>query len=142
MFKTRRVQVIKCEFCAEGSNEGSLISKMSSEFVWSSIFWVFKLQRVNSVNEFPKTFSSTLIKILQKTWRIAFHLFLTSIVVKIDTSNKNCSLSKSSRKQKQEKFIQFSLLEVKFQGISDVLKNIKMQTKLFYYKHSKLCIYT
>ena len=31
-------QVIKCEFCAEGNNEGSLISEMSSEFVWSSIF--------------------------------------------------------------------------------------------------------
>ena len=29
MFKTRRVQVIKCEFCAEGSSEGSLISEMS-----------------------------------------------------------------------------------------------------------------
>ena len=29
MFKTRRVQVIKCEFCAEGRSEGSLISEMS-----------------------------------------------------------------------------------------------------------------
>ena len=37
-FKTRRVQVIKCEFCAEGSSEGRLISEMSSEFVWSSNF--------------------------------------------------------------------------------------------------------
>ena len=54
MFKRKRVQVIKCEFCAEGSSEVSLISEMSSEFVWSSIFWVFKLSRVNSVNEFPK----------------------------------------------------------------------------------------
>ena len=55
MFKTGRVQVvIKSEFCAEGSSEVSLISEMSSEFVWSSIFWVFKLSRVNSVNEFPK----------------------------------------------------------------------------------------
>ena len=40
MFKTRTVQVIKCEFCAERSSEGSLISKISSEFTWSSIFWV------------------------------------------------------------------------------------------------------
>ena len=54
MFKTRRVQVIKYEFWAEGSSEGILISEMSSEFVWSSIFWVFKLSRVNSVVEFPK----------------------------------------------------------------------------------------
>ena len=46
MFKTRRVQV-----------EGSLISEMSSEFVWISVFWVFKLSRVNSVNEFPENFS-------------------------------------------------------------------------------------
>ena len=28
----------ECEFCAEGTSEGSLISEMSSEFVWSSIF--------------------------------------------------------------------------------------------------------
>ena len=27
MIKTRRVQVIKCELCAEGSSEGSLISE-------------------------------------------------------------------------------------------------------------------
>ena len=39
MFKAKRVQVIKCEFCAEGSSEVSLISEMSSEFVWSSIFF-------------------------------------------------------------------------------------------------------
>ena len=37
MFKTRRVEVIKCEFFTEGSSEGCLISEMSSEFVWSSI---------------------------------------------------------------------------------------------------------
>ena len=54
MFKAKRVQVIKCEFCAEGSSEVSLISEVSSEFVWSSIFWVFMLSRANSVNEFPK----------------------------------------------------------------------------------------
>ena len=54
MFKTRRGEVIKCEFFAEGSSEVSLICEMSSEFVWNSIFWVFKLSRVNSVNEFPK----------------------------------------------------------------------------------------
>ena len=54
MFKTRRVQVIKCELCAEQSSEGSLISEMSSNFVWSSIFWVLKLSRVYSVNESPK----------------------------------------------------------------------------------------
>ena len=54
MFKTRRGEVIKCEFCAEGSSEVSLICEMSSEFVWNSIFWVFKLSRVNIVNEFPK----------------------------------------------------------------------------------------
>ena len=35
IFKTRRVQVIKCEFCVERSSEVSLISEMSSEFVWS-----------------------------------------------------------------------------------------------------------
>ena len=45
MFKTRRVQIIKCEFCAEWSSKSSLIFEMSSEFVWSSIFWVFKLSR-------------------------------------------------------------------------------------------------
>ena len=33
IFKTKRVQVIKCEFCAEGSSEDSLISEISSEFV-------------------------------------------------------------------------------------------------------------
>ena len=38
MFKTTRVQVIKCEFCAEGSSEVILISEMYSEFVWSSTF--------------------------------------------------------------------------------------------------------
>ena len=54
MFMTRRVQVIKCEICADGSSEGNLISEMSSEFVLSSIFWVFKLSTVNGVNEFPK----------------------------------------------------------------------------------------
>ena len=32
MFKTRRVQVIKCEFCVEGSSEVSLIFEMSSEY--------------------------------------------------------------------------------------------------------------
>ena len=31
------------------------------------------------------------------------------------------------------------LLEVSFQGIKGILKNTKIQTKLFYYKHSKLC---
>ena len=41
-------------------------------------------------------------------------------------------------KQKQEKFIQCSL-EVSFQGIRGILKNTKIQAKLFYYKHSKLC---
>ena len=54
MFKTMRRQIIKCEFCAEGSIEGTLNFEISLEFVWSSIFWVFKLSRVNSVNEFPK----------------------------------------------------------------------------------------
>ena len=54
MSKTRRVRVIKCEFCAEGSSEGSLISEMFSEFVCSLIFLVFKLSRVNSVYKFPK----------------------------------------------------------------------------------------
>ena len=48
------------------------------------------------------------------------------------------SLTKSSMKQKQEKFIQCSL-EVSFQGIRGILKNTKIQAKLFYYKHSKLC---
>ena len=38
MFKTRRVQVIKCEFCAEGGSEGSLISEMSSEFYGVQFF--------------------------------------------------------------------------------------------------------
>ena len=38
MINTRRVQVIKYEFCAEGSTEVSLISEMSSEFVWSPFF--------------------------------------------------------------------------------------------------------
>ena len=33
MFKVTRVQVIKREFCAEGSIEVSLIPEMSSEFV-------------------------------------------------------------------------------------------------------------
>ena len=90
-------------FVQKGAVMGSLISDMSSEFVWSSIFWVFKLLRVNSVNKFPKTFSSTLSKILQNTWRIDFYLFLTSIVVKIETSSKKRSPSKSSRKQNQRK---------------------------------------
>ena len=44
---------LSCEFCAEGSSEGSLISEMSSEFEWSSIFWEFKLSRVSSVYKFP-----------------------------------------------------------------------------------------
>ena len=38
MSKARRVQVIKCEFCGEGSSEGSLISEMSSEFVYGVQF--------------------------------------------------------------------------------------------------------
>ena len=38
MFKTRRVQVIICAFCAEESSEVSLVPEMSSEFAWSSIF--------------------------------------------------------------------------------------------------------
>ena len=41
-------------FCRDGRGEGSLISEMSEEFVWSSIFVVFKLSRVNNVNEFSK----------------------------------------------------------------------------------------
>ena len=39
MFKTRTVQLIKCKVCADGSNEVSLISGMSSDFVWTSIFF-------------------------------------------------------------------------------------------------------
>ena len=54
MFKTRRVRVIKCELCAEGSSEDSLTSETSSEFVWSFIFWAFTLSRAKSVYEFPK----------------------------------------------------------------------------------------
>ena len=38
----------------------------------------------------------------------------------------------------EEKFIQWSL-DVSFQGFRGILKNTKIQTKLFYYKHSKLC---
>ena len=38
MFKTRVVGVIKCEFCAEGSSEGSLIVEIFSKFVWTLIF--------------------------------------------------------------------------------------------------------
>ena len=34
MFKTRRVRVIKCEFCTEGSSEGTLISEMSSQTLY------------------------------------------------------------------------------------------------------------
>ena len=39
MFKTRKVQVINCEFCAEGSSAGSLISvfQVSMEFNFLSI---------------------------------------------------------------------------------------------------------
>ena len=37
----------------------------------------------------------------------------------------------------EKKFIQCSL-EVSFQGIRGILKNTKIQTKLFYYKHSKV----
>ena len=37
-FNERRVQVIKCEFCAEGTSEGSLISEMSSEFYGVQFF--------------------------------------------------------------------------------------------------------
>ena len=38
MFKTRRVPVIKFEFSAEGSSESILITEMSSDNVWISIF--------------------------------------------------------------------------------------------------------
>ena len=41
-------------FCTEWSGESSLISEMSEVFVWSSILLVFKLSRVNNVNEFSK----------------------------------------------------------------------------------------
>ena len=37
-FNERRVQVIKCEFCAEGTSEVSLISEMSSEFYGVQFF--------------------------------------------------------------------------------------------------------
>ena len=39
MFKTRRVQVIKCEFCAEGNSAGSLVSvfRVCMEFNFLSI---------------------------------------------------------------------------------------------------------
>ena len=60
-------------------------------------------------------------------------------MVKIETSRKKGSLSKSSRKKEQKKFIQCSL-EVSFKDIRGILKIAKIQTKLFYYKHSKLCI--
>ena len=84
MLKTMAVQIIKCEFRAEGSSESSLISEMSSDFVWNSVFWLCKLQRVNSVNEFPKL-SPQSFTILE---RLIFISFSSSIVVKIETSSK------------------------------------------------------
>ena len=84
MLKTMTVQIIRCEFRAEGSSESSLISEMSSDFVWNSVFWLCKLQRVNSVNEFPKL-SPQSFTILE---RLIFISFSSSIVVKIETSSK------------------------------------------------------
>ena len=84
MLKTMTVQIIKCEFRAEGSSESSLFSEMSSDFVWNSVFWLCKLQRVNSVNEFPKL-SPQSFTILE---RLIFISFSSSIVVKIETSSK------------------------------------------------------
>ena len=84
MLKTMTVQIIKCEFRAEGSSESSLISEMSSDFVWNSVFWLCKLQRANSVNEFPKL-SPQSFTILE---RLIFISFSSSIVVKIETSSK------------------------------------------------------
>ena len=36
--KTRKVHVLKCEFCVEGNSENILITQLFSDFVWSSLF--------------------------------------------------------------------------------------------------------
>ena len=104
MFKTRVVGVIKCEFCAEGSSEGSLIVEIFSKFVWTSIFWVFTLSRVNSVYGFPKPSPHLGVKSFKNTWRIDFFSFSSSVLVKTERHLvEKCSLSNSSRKQKRRK---------------------------------------
>ena len=71
------------EFELLNVNFHRFFSEETSEIVWflecirqgfvrSSIFWVLRLSRVNSVWEFLTFFSSNLNKILQNTWRIDF----------------------------------------------------------------------
>ena len=49
------LNVIFYRFCSEGTSDETVwfLECFQQGFVWSSIFWVFKLSRVNWVYEFP-----------------------------------------------------------------------------------------
>ena len=68
-----------------------------------------------------------------------FTSFSSIIVVKIETSSKKMQIKYVIKETKTEKKLIQCSLEVSFQGIRGILKNTKIQTKWFYYKHSKLC---
>ena len=90
-------------FAHKGSSDGSLISEMSSEFVRSLIFQVFKLSRTNSVYEFPKLSLQLYVKSPNPSIPF-FPLSHHQLWYKQRHLVKKCSISKSSRKQKWRKF--------------------------------------
>ena len=70
----------------------------------SSVFWIFKLSRVNSVYEFPKLSPQLQIKSFKNSWRIDFFFFLIiSCGKNRNIYEKKCSLRQSSREQKRKK---------------------------------------
>ena len=76
----RFLNVIFYRFCSKGTSEIVwFLEYFQQGFVWSSIFWVFKLSGVNWVYEFRIFFSSNLSNILQKqlrNWFFSLFLFI------------------------------------------------------------------
>ena len=109
-------------FCSESSlafkvvqEIFNLIFKRLSLILRSSIFWIFKLSRVNRVNEFPHFIPS--VTSFKNIWRVgSCSSFFSSIVVKIQASSeKNIAyLSHQGNKIGELKFIQCSIKVYKF----------------------------
>ena len=87
------------KFCSEGSFTLKVVCEWDSLILRSSIFWIFKLSRVNCVYDFPKFFSS--VTSFKNIWRVDFcSSFFSSVVVKIARHLvRKHSLNKSFRKQ-------------------------------------------
>ena len=84
--------------CSDTSKIVWFLECLQQGVLWSSIFWVFKLSRVNFCYEFPKfppQIWENFLKILEE-W--IFPSFSSSIVVQIEVSNKSHEEKKNGEK--------------------------------------------